>query len=160
MDDLQNKYYNNSGHTSQLLEHPEWRFCASCRDINPFHDRIPQLPNESHKIITFDDSPSQSRLIPPAQSQLTVWSFFCKAYTRAFTQQNIRAGWAATGIYPLNPQYVPVRILKPKRKSEVKSSPKTPASGQGFRKTYGRLKNAGHVNKKAANVLEGVISQT
>ena len=48
-----------------------------------------------------------------------------------------------------------VRILKPKRKSEVKSSPKTPVSGQGFRKTYGRLKNAGHVNKEAAILMRG-----
>jgi hypothetical protein len=45
--------------------------------------------------------------------------------------------------------------IKPKRKSEVKSSPKTPVSGQDFRKTYGRLKNAGHVDRKAAILMRG-----
>ena len=54
----------------------------------------------------------------------------------------------------MNPQFILVRI-KPKRKSEVKASPKTPVSGQGFRKTYGRLKNAGHVNRKAAILIRG-----
>jgi hypothetical protein len=46
-----------------------------------------------------------------------------------------------------------VRILKSKRKSEIKSSPKTLIFGQDFRKTYGRLKNADHINKKAAILM-------
>jgi hypothetical protein len=55
----------------------------------------------------------------------------------------------------LNPQYVLVRISKLKRKSEVTSSPKTPDSDRVFRKTYGRLKNADHVNKEAAVLIRG-----
>jgi hypothetical protein len=46
-----------------------------------------------------------------------------------------------------------VRILKLKRKSEIKFSLKTPISGQGFRKTYDRLKNVDHVNKEAAILI-------
>jgi hypothetical protein len=46
-----------------------------------------------------------------------------------------------------------VRFFKSKRKSEVKSSSKTLISGQDFRKTYGRLKNADHINKEIAILM-------
>jgi hypothetical protein len=55
----------------------------------------------------------------------------------------------------LNFQYVLVRISKSKRKSEVTSSSKTLDSGRAFRKTYGRLKNADYINKKAAILIRG-----
>jgi hypothetical protein len=71
MDDLQNKYCDNSGYIFQLQEYPEWRFYVYYRGINPFHDRIPQFPNESYKIIIFDNNLFQSRSISSAQFQLT-----------------------------------------------------------------------------------------
>jgi hypothetical protein len=46
-----------------------------------------------------------------------------------------------------------VRILKLKKKFEIKSSSKTLISGQDFRKIYDRLKNADHINKKAAILM-------
>jgi hypothetical protein len=46
-----------------------------------------------------------------------------------------------------------VRILKLKKKSEIKSLLKTPVSGQDFRKTYDRLKNTGHINKETAILM-------
>jgi hypothetical protein len=46
-----------------------------------------------------------------------------------------------------------VRILKSKRKSEIKSSSKILISGQDFRKIYDRLKNADHINKEAAILI-------
>jgi hypothetical protein len=55
----------------------------------------------------------------------------------------------------LNSQYILVRILKSKRKFEVKFSLKTSVSGQGFRKTYSRLKNADYINKEAAILMRG-----
>jgi hypothetical protein len=48
-----------------------------------------------------------------------------------------------------------VRILKSKRKFEIKSLSKILISGQDFRKTYDRLKNADHINKKAAILMRG-----
>jgi hypothetical protein len=67
----------------------------------------------------------------------------------------IRADWTITGIYLLNSQYVLVRISKLKRKSEVRFLLKTPDSDRAFRKTYGRLKNADHINKEAAVLMRG-----
>jgi hypothetical protein len=46
-----------------------------------------------------------------------------------------------------------VRILKLKRKSEIKSSSKTLISGQDFHETYDRLKNTDHINKEAAILM-------
>jgi hypothetical protein len=64
------------------------------------------------------------RFVANAQSFVSIfkrhfWNFFYKAYIRAFTQQNIRAGWAATEIYLLNSQYVFVRILKLKKNPKL-----------------------------------------
>jgi hypothetical protein len=46
-----------------------------------------------------------------------------------------------------------VRILKLKRKSEIKSLSKTSVFDQNCRKTYDRLKNIDHINKKAAILI-------
>jgi hypothetical protein len=55
------------------------------------------------------------------------WQFFLKAYTRAFTKENVESGWAATGIYPFEPQHVLASLIKRKRKSEIsQNSPKIP----------------------------------
>jgi hypothetical protein len=53
----------------------------------------------------------------------------------------------------LNFQYVLVRISKLKRKFEIIFLLKTSNSGRAFRKIYGRLKNADHINKKAAILI-------
>jgi hypothetical protein len=83
------------------------------------------------------------------------WNFFYKIYTRAFTQQNIRAGWAAIGIYLLNFEYVLVRISKRKRKSEVTFSLKTPNLGRAFRRTFGRLQTEGYIDNETAILARG-----
>jgi hypothetical protein len=44
-------------------------------------------------------------------------------------------------------------MLKLKRKFEIKFSSKMSISDQDFRKTYGRLKNADYINKKAAILM-------
>jgi hypothetical protein len=31
------------------------------------------------------------------------WKFFIQAFAQAFTEQNIRSGWKATGLYPFDP---------------------------------------------------------
>src|SRR6266536_2728002 len=82
------------------------------------------------------------------------WTFFLKAYTRAFTEQNIQSGWKATGIYPFNPEYILIRIIKRKRKSEIQVSlSKTPGSTRALRRTYKRLHAEGHVDNEAAVLM-------
>src|SRR6266536_765187 len=79
------------------------------------------------------------------------WTFFLKAYTRAFTQQNIQSGWKATEIYPFDPEHILVRIIKRKRKSDVQISPsKTPGSTRALRRTYKRLHTENHIDNDAA----------
>jgi hypothetical protein len=78
---------------------------------------------------------------------------FIALIAQAFTEQNIRSGWEATGFYPFNPQRVLVRILKRKKESQIQnqqSSPSMPGSVRALRRTYGRLHAEGHVNNKAA----------
>jgi hypothetical protein len=80
------------------------------------------------------------------------WKFFVQAFTQAFTEQNIRSGWEATGLYPFSPQRVLVRILK-RKESKIQnqqSSPSMPGSVRALRRTYGRLHAEGHVDNKAA----------
>jgi hypothetical protein len=83
------------------------------------------------------------------------WNFFCKVYTRAFTQQNIRTDWTIIGIYSLNPKYVLVRILKRKKKSEITSSSKISGSDRAFRGTFDRLQIEDHINREAAILTRG-----
>jgi DDE superfamily endonuclease len=81
------------------------------------------------------------------------WAFFIKAYTQAFTVQNIESAWKATGIYSFNPDPMLARIRKPKKISLSPTSPKTPGLTRALRKTFVRLQDAGHVNKEAKVLL-------
>jgi hypothetical protein len=83
------------------------------------------------------------------------WNFFYKIYIRAFTQQNIRTGWAATEIYLLNSEYVFVRIPKRKKKSEVTSLLKISNSDRAFRRTFGRLQTKDYIDKETAILARG-----
>ncbi len=82
------------------------------------------------------------------------WTFFLKAYSLAFIEQNIQSGLKATEIYPFNPEHVLVRIIKRKRKSEVQISLlKILGSTRALRRTYKRLYGKGHVDDEAAVLI-------
>ncbi len=77
--------------------------------------------------------------------------FSLKAYTRAFIEQNVQSGWKITEIYSFNPEYILVRIITRKRKSEVYVSLlKIPDSARALRRTYKRLHAEDYIDNEAA----------
>jgi hypothetical protein len=122
--------------------HMNMRFINYCDQNRIFLAILP--PHLTHRLQSLDISlfgllaeyysQEIDRFIANAQDFVNIskcyfWNFFYKAYTRVFTQQNIRADWAVIEIYLLNSQYIFVRMLKLKRKSEIKFSSKILISG-------------------------------
>jgi hypothetical protein len=84
------------------------------------------------------------------------WRLFRAAWERAFTKENIASAFATAGIEPFNPSRVLATIKRsdtPPPLEGASAPAKTPVSTRALRRTFKRLQQDRHVNKKAEVLL-------
>ena len=69
------------------------------------------------------------------------WPLFWQAWIKAFTSNNITSAFQATGIWPLNPDVILVKLQKtPSPPPNSTNSVKTPSTSRGLRRLHRKIK--------------------
>ena len=89
-----------------------------------------------------------------SMSKRFFWKFFRAAWDGAFTEENITQAFAATGIWPFDPQRVIQKVRRVQTPPlESPAASKTPRSTKAVRRLYKKLKKEGHIDEERGELL-------